>query len=400
MNLSFSLKNSSSTLAVKDIGEGNDCQVYAIYFRPPLSRENAQESELETSSFSLPLFNEKTPQEIHILDRTYMLFPTHQLIFERDNSNTVLGMFIEIMYTSFPHVSTALYFLPQLLGADRFKDTVFFPFDIDPKKYRLRIDSKTIPQRTPLWFKFRGPVTGTKMYTLLGFWVPTMAQDPTWTLDGPKIFSPQQRANMRFGSESEEYAILLYLNAYDTTRVEMIGWCNVPLNSHLPSDWGCSPDGLLIDDSLGWDDMPDGYKETFPLLDPRRGALEIKSSKSSLSMQAYFIPQVYMEMICLETMWCDLVRYKHGHTARIYRIFRDTRLEQDMLTLVQYARDRSMHLQHVVQEPRFVQMRQRLQGEAKRLQYKELRAPAELLPVLDAYDAYGSNLYNKRIASK
>lgn len=396
MKVAFSVKNSESTLGVKSIGEGNDCQVYAIYFRPPIPFSNTRECLLETESFSLPLINVEAPHEVHILDRTYMLFPTHELIFERGNSNTVLGMFIQIMYTSLPHVSTALYFLPQLLGADRFRDTVFFPFDVDPSKYRLRIDPRTIPQRTPLWFKFRGPVTGTKMYTLLGFWVPTMAQDPTWTLDGPKVFTAFQKANMRLGSESEEYALLLYLHAYDTTRAEMIGWCNVPRTSGLPSDWGCSPDGLLIDNALGWDDMPSGYKELFPLLDPRRGALEIKSSKTSLSMQAYFIPQVYMEMICLETMWCDIVRYRHGHTARVYRIFRDVRLERDMLELVKYAREHSEQLQHIVQEPRFIQMRQRLEGEARRARYKELRASDELLGVFRAYDGYANNLFNKR----
>lgn len=383
-------------MRVKSIGEGNDCQIYAIYFRPPISFSNAQECMLETESFSLPLVNVKAPREVHILDRTYMLFPTHELIFERDNLNTVLGMFIQIMYTSLPHVSTALYFLPQLLGADRFRDTVFFPFDVDPNTYRLRIDPRTIPQRTPLWTKSRGPVTGTKMYTLLGFWVPTMAQDPTWTLDGPRVFTEFQRANMRLGSESEEYALLLYLHTYDTTRAEMIGWCNVPRTSGLPSDWGCSPDGLLIDNALGWDDMPSGYKELFPLLDPRRGALEIKSSKTSLSMQAYFIPQVYMEMICLETMWCDIVRYRQGHTARVYRIFRDVRLEQDMLELVKYAREHSEQLQHVVQEARFIQMRQRLEGEARRARYKELRASNELLEVFRAYDGYENGLYKRK----
>ena len=170
-----------------------------------------------------------------------------------------------------------------------------------------------------------------------------------------------------------------------------------PRTSGLPSDWGCSPDGLLVDNALGWDDMPPGYQELFPLLDPRRSALEIKSSKTSLSMQAYFIPQVYMEMICLETMWCDIVRYRHGHTARVYRIFRDVRLEQDMLELVKYARKHSEQLQHIVQESRFIQMRQRLEGEARRARYKELRASDELLGVFRAYDGYSKGLFKRNI---
>src|SRR5690606_13309951 len=126
-------------------------------------------------------------------------------------------------------------------------------------------------------------VTGTKAYTLLGFYVPTKREDPKWSYDEEKTFTAQEKMTMKFGTEVENRALIMYLQKNPETTAQMVGWCPAP--SPLPRDWGASPDGLVYNPLLNWSDMPETFsQETHPKFDPIRGALEIKSSPHSLNI--------------------------------------------------------------------------------------------------------------------
>jgi hypothetical protein len=407
----FATGNGKTTFA-----EGQDSVILGIFFRNPVTENDLVHQVLFVQHckkliFSGPLVPTlSTPEHVSILDLTYEVYETHQLI--QDEKKTTLGLFIEFINTSHNvngalvvrlNVSMGHTFIPKTLGAKRYKDTVFFPYDIDPTQYGLRVNPQTIPQRTPLWFKLRGAVSGSKAYTLLGYWVPTKAKDPHWSFEGGGAsFNDTQKANMRFGSQSEDYAALLYMMKFPQTRLEMVGWCNAPA-PRFPADWGASPDGLIVDPTLTWKDMPACFNASSGML-PTRGALEIKSSKTSLKMDAYYLPQVYMEMICLQTMWCDLVRYKRSsstdasthqwsyeHKARVYRIYRDKETEEQLVSLLRYALERKERLQDVVQEPQFVAMRSFLADLAEKLEYIEITPTPDMMIVLKAYDSHKYN---------
>jgi hypothetical protein len=97
-----------------------------------------------------------------------------------------------------------------------------------------------------------------------------------------------------------------------------------------------------------------------------RGAFEVKTSTSKLSFDAYFVPQVYMEMITLRAVWCDLVRFRPDRhydaatkqwtvrdKAHVYRVWRDRRVEATFVRLWKVAYAGAASLQTLVQEPEF-----------------------------------------------
>src|SRR6185369_15745290 len=93
------------------------------------------------------------------------------------------------------------------------------------------------------------------------------------------------------------------------------------------------------------------------------GACEFKTSRTKVALEPYFIPQMYMEMISLNVVWCDLIRYRptsvhtpdNGyvtqHTAHVYRIYRNQALEADLVRLWKRAHANVQQLQDIVQEP-------------------------------------------------
>lgn len=399
---------------------GESSLLLGLFFYRPVKREADlkddalfvwHEGRLVYSVQLLPT-SSSTAERIDVLDRTYYVFESHQLIRER-TSQTFYGLFIELVNVSGASTEGALKLAPQLSMGQAFmipsfphgayKDTVFFPYDVDPVMAGIKLDPKTIPQRTPLWFKFRGAVTGSKAYTLLGFWVPTKDKDPRWRYGAGEQFTSFQRANMRFGAQSEDYAAIMYMMRRPHTRLEMVGWCQAP--KWLPSDWGASPDGVIVDPTMTWPgDMSSELKAYYKdkgVTDITRGALEIKSSKRSLKMDAYFIPQVYMEMICLNVMWCDLVRYcqtsfsdpvthewRYGHKARVYRIYRDRETEEQLLKLLKYALERQETLQELVHtDAAFIEMRAFLEKLAEALPFEEISPNTEMQCMLDNYTA-------------
>ena len=411
--------------------QDTDSIIYGLYLTEGLGKQQ------QVHNYALYVFNngnlifstmlapkEQAVDTVEYVDRRYRVYETHQLITERSDVLTVFGLYIQLINTdtssslASPHicpmVDMPLWWFDNNMGKDRYKDTIFFPYDIDPAVYGLKIDMRTIPQRTPLWFKARGEVSGTKAYLFIGFFVPTEKEDPGWTIDGGGTvpIDAFQRSRMRFGSMGEEEASILYMLHRPQVRINMVGWCNVPTYMKLPSNWGCSPDGTIFDPSMSATKIPefiwDLMSEQEKTWDFKRGALEIKSSKNSLKFNAYYLPQVYMEMICTETVWCDLVRYTRKritdmngcwvtrHVARVYRIFRHKPTEEKLIQLWKYAVKNKKRLREVVfTDPAFVQFRQYLHDMADTLPYTEISSTPDMLPVFESYTNYKSQFYEK-----
>lgn len=324
--------------------------------------------------------------EIQADELNYLLTETHQLHFNRTNE-TITIMFVKISSHASaalqPDVDMHMRFFGQF--GTRFKFVDWFPPNVDPAAYGLRIDPRSIPQRTLLWFKLRGEVTGTKAYALLGFWVPSKAEDPQYSFFKPAKFSEFSKAAMRLGSASEDAALLTYFMHYKDRTFEEVGWCTAP--APLPKTWGASPDGVV------WVPAAPAGGANPPAPAGRagsQGALEIKTSRSKLSMEAYFFPQVYMEMISLNVQWTDLIRYKPGHGAHIYRIHRDPEIEARLIPLWKRALANAQRLQDIVQEQAYVDMREYFYKAAARMD------PVDKIPeptlLIDQYKAYKEKL--------
>ena len=303
--------------------EDEESMDFCIHFRPPLSRNAAaqvrvgvvyvgdkiQRSRSPYLCF-LPVLPEEGGEKYSLLPNylDYELFETHQLRTYGTKGQTIgsmyltfennmtrpdhaVGVFIELK------VDMTLKMLPQLLPGEFL---MWFPPDVDPAEYGIKVDPRLIPQRTKLWFKMRG-ISGTKAYTLLGFWVGKDSK-----------FGSQQRAIMRLGSLSEDYALLCYFSKFDSCRFQEMGWCPAPARKY-PDGWGASPDGLFIDQQMKWSDVPEATKDFYRPegFNIHRGVCEIKTSETNTSMSAYYIPQMYMEMIALESVWADLLRFHH-----------------------------------------------------------------------------------------
>lgn len=387
---------------------------FIICFRPPLTVEQARAAHVQvkyrqnTIVFGQHVLrSDKEPEALEVQEEelNYLIFETHQLQYDR-KKELVDCMFLTI--ANLPSASPTGALLEPLvdLHANFFKNTFpnrfhfleWFPPNIDPALYGLKIDPRTIPQRSPLWFKLRGEVTGTKAYALVGFFVPTKQQDPQYSFFKPPTFTPFAKAAMRLGTLSEDAALLNYFNAYDKQQYYELGWCSAP--APFSKTWGASPDGMIQDDEMTWDKVPKEIREYYdggdvskpsPLRDSvSRGALEIKTSRTKLSMEAYFYPQVYMEMIVLQVVWTNLIRYKPGYGAHIYRIYRDPKIEQQLIKLWTRAFTNAARLQDIIQEADFVAMRAYFEKAARSLE--PINIVYESHALMQSYNAYKQTL--------
>lgn len=287
------------------------------------------------------------------------------------------------------HVNTRLQFMSEHLG-DRGRFLDWFPPDVDPAQWGLRVDPRRIPQRTPLWFKLRGDVSGSKAYVLLG-----------WFSDN-KPMSAFQKSAMRLGTHSEDAIVLMYCHTFPDRTFEEVGWCPAP--GH-PIGWGASPDGIVTDPSMTWDQVPDpaireGYGNVVSIT---HGACEFKTSRTKLVVEPYFLAQIYMEMIALQVVWCDLVRYRpsrdwdpvagqwrYNDEAHVYRIFRYPAMEQRLVPLWKRAHaNQHILVQKIIHEEEFVAVRADLEQVARTQEpYRKITMTPQLQSLLNAYEAY------------
>jgi hypothetical protein len=295
-------------------------------------------------------------------------------------------------------------FLPDLVGEERFHGLAFFPASPDKTLLEAGVDASRVPQRTPLWFKLRGTVSGTKASKLCGFYVPDKRTEEgrNWSLNGPsKPFSAYQKCNMRFGSLREFYMIIIYLLTYPLRSFHEVGWC--AMRKPYPVTWGASPDGYVYDPTLTIEQLPRSLVAAHKLpnkrIDITKGAIEFKASRNNCKMAAYYIPQIYMEMMALRTVWVDLVRYcekttqegdtwKKQRECRVYRVYRNAEVERVLVDALRHALDNVATLQDVVLTEPFCQLRTKFQTIADTLEYRTLTITPEIERALNEYEAY------------
>jgi len=338
------------------------------------------------------------------MDRMYAVYETHQLWMDAENKNSVMALYIRLEKNVSgnnisPGVDMSLCWLPSRFGKEQFKRVPFYPPDVVPEQHGIRVDASSIPQRTPIWKLVRGPVSGTKAYKLMGYWVPTKKEDPTWSYTAEPVFNEFSKQNMRFGNASEDFAIMMMLLHAPNVKIELVGWCK---GVGVPVGWGASPDGIIHNKEVVVpESIQKHFVDTAPF-DYTRGVLEIKSSQTSLALAPYYFPQVYMEMISTNTVWCDLVRYRrcrphanateYVHEARVFRIFRHRPTEESLVRLLKYALNNTHRLQDVVQEAPFVALRAHFKELSEITSYREIKFTPEMRIAFDAYNEHSGLL--------
>lgn len=336
-----------------------------------------------------------------LMDRKYLVYETYTLAQDTEDAGVTYALYINIQESAHVRADMTLKWLPQHVKRLKNSTLQFHPWDVDVTAYGLKLDTRTVPQRTPLWFKSRGQVTGTKAYMLLGYWVPTKQEDPNWTLDGEKTFSEFQKRNMRFGVESEDKALLLYAHHFPHVEIELVGLCKAP--PPLPGTWGASPDGILHDTSHTWEDIPEKIRSHWNKEEwehrASHGVLEIKctAQKNGMCMEPYYFPQVYMEMICTQTLWADVVRYTAHGNARVYRVYRHKPTEDTLVSLIKYALSKVDTLQDVVfSEASFIKMRDHFERVALTMPHVELELTGVYKELRSQFEQYQKALENEK----
>jgi hypothetical protein len=406
-----------------------DASNYALTFTPPLTRAQAAATSVRASVGGAILFEQpilpgngmRVTLMADVLE--YEAFDTHavQLVQGSEHQPHHIQRFYlgvdnnavepdpatgQLMLLQ-PSVSMRA-FLSEATGA-RFHGLSWFPPDVDPAQYGCkRFDTRIVPQRSPLWFKLRGDVSGSKAYVLLGFWVPTRAEDPTYNFFAPaptpSVFA---QSAMRLGALMEDRHVLMYLGAFPERHLYEVGWC--PAGAGYPVGWGASPDARVVDNAvtMGWDDpqipahiraqWEQQHEKGIIIEPPTHGACEFKTSRSKTDMEAYFYAQIYMEMIALRVVWCDLVRYNcYQERAHVYRIWRDRDVETRLVALWKRAHAKAHALQDLVHgDAAFREMRARFYKDAREAQpYRviECEGAGSGAGLWDAYEAHRAHL--------
>lgn len=377
----------------RSFSRGDDEVFFSIDFDPPLQPKEAKKSKIQITHQS------KTRQcidGVHIRvaasggkatkrtlgKRKYSVYETHAL--EVDKKKQVKRVYIkaednQLRYKSNdivlqPSVDMGHVFLSNLFGK-RYTGLEFFPPDVTVMGELGSIQPSEVPQKTPLWFKLRGEVSGSKAYTLLGFYVPEPGSKEAvgWSIDGKKEFNRWSKLNMRFGTLHEDHMIIAYLLApgHEDRRFFEVGWCQAPQDQGYPPTWGASPDGLLENPHMTWEDLPTDISKYYKKADwnVTRGVAEFKASRSNCKMQPYYYPQLYMEMISTRTLWADLVRYSETRemnpdgswcvvrTCRVFRVYRHKPTEDLIVSLLKQSLANKKNLIDLVQTEPYMNIR-------------------------------------------
>jgi len=391
--------------------ESVDYVDYVINFTPPMLIDDAKRGTLEITytgekqsigRIRLPLIPDGPSTQRVLGGFRYLVFPTHQLEVE---SNVVSKLYVRaennLMYSGNalrvvlePAVDMCSMLLGRQFGP-RFVGLEFMPPDIDLAEHGITIAPRDIPQRTPQWA--RSQISGTKAYKLLGFFIPNT--NIKWRYDEPEEFTLFQRCRMRFGTLAEDYCIMAYLKKYPARSFFEVGSCSPPQKLGYPATWGASADGRVRDPNMVWARVPAEIRKHYDnsRFDPTRGVVEFKASRKKESMEAYYYPQVYMEMIANDVVWCDVVRYCktsctnaqgkwcYTHKFRVYRVYRHKPTEDLIVKCIKYAAQNTNRLQEVVAEKEFRVLRDYFKQLANTAAYEVIEMDQDLKTAFEEY---------------
>ena len=246
------------------------------------------------------------------------------------------------------------YWMPRVFG-DRYQAIEFIHPD---PKVPCDKPSHQQPQRSPRWgfhrsnlpklskspkFKnhqsiLQGRIGGTKSYKFAGFF-------KNYGLGG----SGGSSVMMKIGRMREMEVVVAYLAHYKNRLVTEVGWFDHPSKPYH----GASPDGLITIPGRTFDDYPKWVTDLFEkaqvrLANPEKLVLEIKVSQVNCEFKAYYVAQIYQEMICTGTHCAELVKMcVTTGEIKAFRIYRNPifehlfsecldRVEKDMLAGTSY----------------------------------------------------------------
>lgn len=212
-------------------------------------------------------------------------------------------------------------------------------------------ETKEVPihqrrQRAYHWFNHRtgggGRVGGSTSTKYVGYFKNNSGGPP----------DAKGRERMKYGRIHEIDAVICYLSAYDPDRIIYeCGWYDISPGGAF----GASPDGIIVDGRKTWDAIPgwllkcyasggERDKAVLQQIDCKRGVLEIKVSQSNANMEGYYIPQLYMEMVATNTLWCDLVKLcPQKGECYVYRLYRVPEMERELQGLLQITKNKLNH---------------------------------------------------------
>ena len=377
---------------------------YCIDFDPPLLPKEAYASKLQFEHKAAPCKDgihlrvspNEEPEPRMLGKRRFQVYETHAT--EIDVKKRVKRVYLKASNNQLNGKSDTVILQPEVdmvkfiqsVVGDRFKGLKYYPPDLDLLRDLSGIKSEEVPQRTPMWFKLRGKVSGSKAYSLLGYWLPspTTQVGLKWSWTAPAVFSQWQKANMRYGTLYENHVALAYLLAPHNRHksFQEVGWVVAP--KPYPPGWGASPDGLIHDPKMTWDQLPNDLLQQYSKADRKkfditRGAAEFKTSKYNCKFEAYYLPQVYMEMISLDVVWCDLVKYNIStknidgvwtqvRTCKQFRIYRNKNTESWIKELLHSSLKHTHDLlRHVMTDP-YQAIRDYLQEVAEDREYTSI----------------------------
>lgn len=383
----------------------DDIIYYGLHLEPPVPLESmlgatlhvfySGQNPVSTGSFNIALL-ETLPEKDDIVDLEntfcYVVEYTHSLrLTEDQKSVSIIHFTVNNVQLSKRNSTPHLELLPDMdsffyetFGEDRFVAQPFYPADPAVMDALKRVNARDVPQRTPFWFKLRGEVTGTKAYKACGFY-PDSSE-----------FDEKALRRMRFGRVREDFICAVYMDQRPHVKVEMVGCCPVPDKK----GWGASPDGIVHDETMTWDLVPDHVRAEYEKdthVDICRGVLEIKGSQGNCNMQAYYYPQLYLEMMSVGAVWTDLVRYSEQRVSdngtwstlrecRVYRVYRHRKTETKLINLVNtYLRTPFGSRLQLFKEERYERFRTYLKECSSSAEYAKLEVSE---PLFEQYQQY------------
>lgn len=284
----------------------------------------------------------------------YLAFETHAVQLDVD-SGEVARLFLSLENTQLQHpdktpcwqpVIQWRWFFERHFG-ERYRALEYFPPEVDLDLRALNVDCSKVPQSTPMWFKLRTEVTGSRVYSLLGEFAPRpmTPEAASYVLgarDTADFSSGWRGLSVRLGNQRECVQMACVLTTYPRRVFHETGFIRHPSREN----WGASPDGIVTDPNQTWDNVPEATREAFPRLRKTvtRGVIEFKASRRDCDIRAYHLMQCVWEMMCADCAWCDIVRYQEStvdgtlrYTCRSIRLFRCPDTEREMIRRIDEA---------------------------------------------------------------
>jgi hypothetical protein len=176
----------------------------------------------------------------------------------------------------------------------------------------LGIDASQVPQRGPMWFKIRGEMTGSAVPKFIGYFAPKQGskEAASFAVDKRETFTGWKLVDVTMGRLREPVQIACLLAAFPTLVFYEAGYATHPTHPK----WGASPDGYIVDPDPK---IPASTMDSFPGRDGTRGIVEFKASRWDCEIKAYHLAQVVWEIMCTDTLWCNVVRYSESWVPKV-----------------------------------------------------------------------------------